>query len=85
MKVSNELLDWEVNQGAMDALLDTAAYTSQLEAEGVAGVTGVAGVADVPGVHRMARVLFKVDWSVVQGNPSIRGVCIEKDLADALL
>ena len=30
MRVSTELLDWEVNQGAMDALLDTSQYTNNM-------------------------------------------------------
>lgn len=55
MRVSRELLDWEVNQGALDDLLDTRQYTTEMVLER----KDISGLTEVPGVTKMTRVLFR--------------------------
>lgn len=55
MRVNRELLDWEVNQGVLDDLLDTRQYTSEMVLER----KDISGMTEVPGVGNMTRVLFR--------------------------
>merc|ERR1719433_2647708 len=55
MMVNRELLDWEVNQGALDDLLDTRQYTTEMVLER----RDISGMTEVPGVGKMTRVLFR--------------------------